>query len=55
MDEEREKEVTPEREEEKTVEVSQRAFKEAEYHKPPDIEDNPPPPSPPAKEASDKD
>ncbi len=55
MDEEREKEVTPEKEEEKPLEVSKREFKEAEYHKPPDRDDTPPPPSPPAKEASDKD
>ena len=42
MNEEQEKEVTPEKEEGKPFEI----FKEAEYHKPPDEDDNPPPPMP---------
>ncbi len=55
MNDEPKEETPPSREDGKPTEVFKREFKEAEYHKPPDTEDNPPPPSPPAKEASDKD
>ena len=50
MNEEQEKEVTPEKEEGKPFEI----FKEVEYHKPPDEDDNPPTPTP-SPDQKDKD
>lgn len=55
MNDESEDETQPEKKEEKPLRISKREFKEAEYHKPPDRDDEPPPPLPPAKETSDKD
>lgn len=52
MDEENEK---PKQEEGNKEGVPFEIRKGAEYHKPPNRDDDPPSPSPPAKEASDKD
>jgi hypothetical protein len=48
------KESSPSREGGKPSKVFTRKYTEADYHKPPDRDDNPPPPSPPANEKSDK-
>ena len=48
---------TPENEEprEKDEEKPFKIFKEAEYHKPPDRDDNPPPPMPRSDQEDDED
>jgi len=51
MSEEPEKEEKQEKEEEKPFKI----YKEAEYHKPPDRDDNPPSPMPRSDEESDED
>ena len=51
MSDKPEKKQLPEKRGEKPFKI----FKGAEYHKPPDTDDNPPTPSPPAKKDSKKD